>query len=172
MAAFAEEYIARAGTTALDLDIGVTTKAYFHDKATAIAQNGFYADGLEQIYLAGFDTLIRIFNEKYYPTGITTSLDPFFSTARLRITARPDDKWGTLEEQEDYFVKLPRELEEKHGRGWWVDRVEMVKGGEEGDGVSSSRVRDAVRRGDREELEKLVGKGVSEWIEGEGLYKD
>ena len=47
----------------------------------------------------------------------------------------------------------------------------MCEGRDEGEGaVSSTRVREAVKNGDRELLSKLVTSGVAEWILQEGLY--
>lgn len=169
MHALATEYMTTHARDDVAVDIGVTTKAYFHEKAAAVTESGFYAGEGEQIYLAGFDTLIRIFNAKYYPEGMTSALDPFFERCRLHITARPDEKWGHLAEQEGYLAQLPRVLEEEHARGWWADRVTMVRG--DGDGVSSSRVRDVVSGGGGDELNNLVGREVREWIERENLYK-
>ena len=56
------------------------------------------------------------------------------------------------------------------GEGGWIERrVEDVEGEEI---VSSTRVREAVRKGDRELLMKLVTGGVADWVLEAGLYKE
>ncbi|KAJ8119327.1 hypothetical protein ONZ43_g3700 [Nemania bipapillata] len=127
------------------VDIAVTTEPYFHAKSQAIAASDFYhgigesgqlekvvgianAVKSEQVYLAGYDTLIRIFNQKYYPdNSMKASLGPFFAHARLRITMRTDDNWGTAAEQISYLDELRtgklEEAGDKIGRrseGSWV----------------------------------------------------
>lgn len=172
------------------VDIAVTTEPYFHAKAQAIAISDFYlgteeleqsesAVGIdnavdsEQVYLAGYDTLIRIFNPKYYPNNsMKASLDPFFAHARLRITMRTDDNWGDAAAQIAYLDELRNgKLEEVGGRPEWVDRIEMVQGRKSDEAIiSSTKVRDAVRLRDWAALEVLVGEGIVAWIRENGLY--
>ncbi|KAG6123967.1 hypothetical protein E4U28_001907, partial [Claviceps purpurea] len=97
-----------------EVDVAVTKMPFFGDKARSIAEMGGYAglggEGPEQVYLCGFDTLVRIFDEKYYGGGVSVeelaegtpmqrALRPFFGMAKLRVTMRPDDEWGSAEEQ-------------------------------------------------------------------------
>ncbi|KAI0843590.1 Nucleotidylyl transferase [Hypoxylon sp. FL0890] len=160
------------------VDIAVTTEPYFHAKSRAVAESDFYrgtgsAGPIEQVYLTGFDTLIRIFNPKYYPNdSMARVLDPFFAHSRLRVTMRPDAEWGGAAEQVAYLEQLRRgELERVGGRTEWVDRIEMVDGRKDGEEVvSSTKVREAVLRQDWDALKKLVSKGVATWIRQEGLY--
>lgn len=170
-----------------EIDLAVTKLPYFHDKARAIAESGFYssysASGNqqepEQIFLAGFDTVIRIFNPKYYNTetvagtegGMRAALGPFFGRARLRVTMRTDDEWGGKPEQEAYVRGLGEgKLEEVGGERAWAGRVDLVEGG--GDAVSSSKVRRLVKAGETAGLGRLVSEEVMGWIEGEGLYRE
>ncbi|GKT44442.1 nicotinamide mononucleotide adenylyltransferase [Colletotrichum spaethianum] len=189
-----EREAVEGGEEDIDVDLGLTTMPYFHDKSQAISDEGFYAvdgEGPEQVYLAGYDTLIRIFNPKYYnaaaPSPSTTAgdgrgeaeavapirraLDPFLERSKLRITMRTDDEWGNEGEQVAYLEKLrDGGLEEVGGRGAWAERVEMVRG--MGEAVSSTRVREAAKRADEEGLGRLVGGRVKEWVLGEGLYRE
>ncbi|ODA78078.1 hypothetical protein RJ55_06681 [Drechmeria coniospora] len=170
----------------LEIDLAVTTRPYFHDKARAVAATGFY-DGEDgegrprQVFLAGFDTLVRIFDAKYYASehdgraggraggraasGMQAALGPFFDLASLRITTRPDDSWGGLAQQHAYVRQLGRRLEDAGGRAAWASRVELVDGHADADeagsggntgaraatGISSSQVRALVRLGSGEE---------------------
>ncbi|KZL79235.1 cytidylyltransferase [Colletotrichum incanum] len=189
-----EKEVGEGGVEEIDVDLGLTTMPYFHDKSQAISDEGFYAvdgEGPEQVYLAGYDTLIRIFNPKYYnaaapsPSSVTKdgreemevvapirgALDPFLERSRLRITMRTDDEWGDEGEQVAYLERLrDGGLEEVGGRGSWAERVEMVRG--MGEVVSSTRVREAASKGDEEGLGRLVGGRVKEWVLGEGLYRE
>ncbi|KAK3321352.1 hypothetical protein B0T19DRAFT_360862 [Cercophora scortea] len=177
----------------LNIDVALSTQPYFNDKSAAIAESDFYkpeaADGdeMEQVILAGFDTLIRIFNPKYYgpptsvaeaastPTPIQRALDPFFARARLRITMRTDDEWGGKDEQLAYLRNelSPAGLEKLGGSAGWGRRVEMVEGRKDGEEVvSSTYARDAARSGDWDRLGRMVTPEVKSWIEGERLYRE
>jgi len=155
------------------IDIGVTKEPYFIDKAAAITSSGIYKNNPEQVHLIGYDTIVRLFNPKYYPPQHTLApLEPFLQAHRLRMTYRPDADWGDPKAQED-FVKGIREgtLEEKGGKRAWADRIELVDGRKVGEEiVSSTKVREAVRKGDREALKMLVTEGVVDWILQEELY--
>ncbi|KAK0388047.1 hypothetical protein NLU13_4291 [Sarocladium strictum] len=163
--------------TGITIDIGVTTEPYFHDKAQAIQSSGFYGNSKqpEQVFLAGFDTLVRIFDPKYYADGggMQTALGPFFENSRLRVTLRANDDWGSADEQRAWVRSLEEEgkenIEERGGRKEWLDRIDLVDG-VEGEAVSSSRVRQAVKLG--RDVNGMVGEQVKRWIEEEGLYRD
>ncbi|KAK8077857.1 hypothetical protein PG996_004027 [Apiospora saccharicola] len=169
-----------------EVDIAVTTEPYFHSKSHAIATSDFYAAPtgasssgakMEQLYLTGFDTLIRIFDAKYYPNDMMRqALDPFLSESRLRVTMRTDTDWGSAAEQRAYLEGLrDGKLEAMGGRREWADKVEMVEGRTQGQGadvISSTKVRGAVQREDWPALRRLVSDGVSEWVKTQGLYKE
>jgi nicotinamide-nucleotide adenylyltransferase len=159
-----------AGSVAA-VDVGVTTRPYFHDKAGAVRESGFYAGLGDMTFLAGFDTLIRVLNPRYYggEEGMAEALDPFFGMSKLRVTMRPGGGWGGVEEQEGYLGGL------QGGRGYrteWSGRIEMVEGSGGSVGVSSSRVRELVSQGKTQDLESLVGRDVEQFIRAEELYKE
>ncbi|KAF5511185.1 Nicotinamide mononucleotide adenylyltransferase [Colletotrichum siamense] len=176
MCAFAEDLLALQGAKeGMEVDVGVTTMPFFHDKARAVEGGGFYGDGFEQVYLAGYDTLIRIFNPKYYPEaegGMKGALGLFLQRGKLRISLRVGDEWGGEGEQRAYLEGL-REggLEEVGGKREWAERVELVTG-TEGEVVSSSRVREMAGRGDEEGLKGLLGERVRRWVLEDGLYRE
>lgn len=162
----------------LPVDIGLTTHPYFHDKSAAIAASSEYSfapSSSEQVFLAGYDTLIRIFNPKYYSaesadkTPMQTALDPFLGRARLRITMRTDAEWGGRAEQEEFADKLANgdELERVGGRREWATRVELVEGLEGSNGLvlSSTEARAAVEEGDWQKLRRVIPAGVAGVIE-------
>ena len=168
-----------AGATgaAATVDIGVSKWPYFHDKAQAIAESGFYGD-VDMTFLAGYDTLIRIFNPKYYGNGdgreMKVALDGLFGRARLKVTMRPDGEWGGETEQREYLRELAagKNLE---GVGvndikGWTERVELVEG--VGGSVSSSKAREIVSKVGVDGLGGLVSDEISALIESEGLYQE
>lgn len=107
------------------VDIGLTSKPYFHDKSWVIAESGVYDDGVEQVVLVGFDTLVRIFDAKYYggEEGMRREVGGFLGRARLRVMMRPGGEWGDVGEQRGWVGRL----EER-----WKGRVELVEGQEGG----------------------------------------
>ncbi|KAI9852874.1 MAG: hypothetical protein M1838_004433 [Thelocarpon superellum] len=160
------------------VDVAVTTLPYFRDKAEAIATLPVYATtasaGPPQVHLIGYDTLIRILNPKYYPPHHNLEpLAPFLKRHRLRVTYRTDAAWGSLADQAQYVKDLAEgKREHEGGQRAWADRIELVAGRAEGEEtVSSTKVRDAVARGDEETLHRLVTPGVSAWILSEQLYQ-
>lgn len=157
MEAFAREILRDVD---VEVDLAVTTMPYFPDKAVAMSESGFHQ---QQTFIAGFDTLVRILDPKYYGgvDKMNETLQPFFNMARVRAVTRPDDKWGGTREQKGYVDGLDER---------WKGRVDVIEGGEEEVGVSSSRVRDAVRSGD--EQDGLVCGEVREWIDREKLYSE
>lgn len=163
---------------ALGVDVGITKKPYFHDKAIAIEESGYYSDEKtreqpQQVHLLGFDSLIRLLDTKYYPPEHT--LDPvnaLFERHRVRVTRRTedDDKWGSIVQQDQYWEALAKgDREREGGRKEWAERIEMAEG--EGEAVSSTRIREAAAKGELEKVENLISHSVRGWIESEGLYR-
>lgn len=151
------------GEEGLAVDLGLTLCPYFHDKSRAIAASGVYGEETEHVVLAGFDTLIRIFDPKYYKDGMRAALDPFFARARLRITMRTDDEWGGEAEQLEYLRGLrDGKLENAGGRTSWCDGVDMVAGSAEV--VSSTKAREAASRGDAGALDALLSPSVKDFV--------
>ncbi|KAJ1337899.1 nicotinamide-nucleotide adenylyltransferase [Microdochium nivale] len=179
----AEDLLSRAGklgSRCSGVDIGVTTQPYFHNKSAAVQESGFYHNSetsehrTEQVYLTGFDTLIRIFNSKYYSgEAMTSVLDPFFAHSSLRVTMRTDADWGGAKEQEAYLDDLGHggRLDDMGGRKEWVDKIEMTTGRDKGeDVVSSTKVRDAVQKQNWDRLGSLTSPAIAEWVREHGLY--
>ena len=161
------------GNNTLSIDIGVTKKPYFIDKAAAIASSDSYPESLEQVHLTGFDTLIRIFDAKYYPPEHTLRpLQPFLSRHRMRVTLRPDSDWGGREEQESFLSHLAQGgREDEGGKREWAAQITLVEGKKEGEEVvSSTKARDAAQQQNAETLKKQVTGSVSYWIISESLY--
>lgn len=187
MSIFAEEMVkemrADGGREGVVVDVGVTKKARFVDKARVIEECGDYSSiddeggkkPVEQVHLTGFDTLVRLLDIKYYPPDHTLApLEELFEKHRVRVTRRTGDAWGGRDEQDEYMTKLQRgELEGKDGKREWAGRIELVEGRKEGEEiVSSTKVRESSARRDELALLKLVTEGVGRWILDEKLYVD
>ncbi|PTB73269.1 hypothetical protein M440DRAFT_1313415, partial [Trichoderma longibrachiatum ATCC 18648] len=144
MDGFGHEILRSVDLEGVEIDVAVTKMPYFHDKARVIGESGVYNSSAseeeeggrrsepEQVFLAGFDTVIRILNPKYYGKeegGMKAALGPFFERARLRVTMRPDDEWGGEDEQRAYVRGLGEgALDEVGGDGAWAGRVDLVEG--------------------------------------------
>ncbi|KAL6236108.1 hypothetical protein BDW75DRAFT_239583 [Aspergillus navahoensis] len=156
------------------VDIGVTQKPYFVDKATAIETAGVYPQGTQQVHLTGYDTLIRIFNTKYYPPEHTLApLQPFLSKHKLRVTIRPDDEWGSKAEQEAYLADLAQGGREGEGaKREWAQQIKLVEGKRVKErAVSSTKAREATQA-NPQDLDWLVPGKVRDFILSEQPYSE
>ena len=161
----------------MTVDIGVTKLPMFVDKVREIESSGVYGKGkdVEQVHLVGYDTLIRLLDAKYYPPDHTLgSLGALFGRHRVRVTRRDDDQWGGKKEQNAYVQTLADGGREgEGGKREWAERIELVEGRQEDEEVvSSTKVRDAVKRGDRHVLGKLLSLNVTNWIFDRRLYEE
>lgn len=158
------------------VDVGVTKSPLYLDKATVLDRSGQYGDvdsGPEQVHLAGFDTLVRLFDPRYYPPNHSLHpLQSLFSKHRIRATRRTDDQWGGRIEQDAYVEALANGEREKEGaKREWSSKIELVDGRQAGDEiVSSTKVREASRNRDKEALERLVPKGIVDFIFEQQIY--
>ncbi|KAK3303952.1 uncharacterized protein B0T15DRAFT_224794 [Chaetomium strumarium] len=186
---------AGAGETPLHVDLALAKMPYFHEKSAALAGLDFYkgtndgAGETEQVFLAGYDTLIRIFNPKYYgpqaesatqlaspeSSPMWKALGPFFGRAKLRVIMRTGDEWGNEEQQRAYLEGLLK----AEGLGTGLvskglgSRIEMVDGRKAGeDVISSTLARAAAKARDGDRLGLMVTAGVRWWIEQEDLYTE
>ena len=186
MTLFAEDardrILADAGdiaSEALAIDVGLTSQPYYNDKSTAIEESGVYPSSPQHFHLTGFDTFRRIFNPKYYPNSQPplAVLGAYFDKHGLRVTIRPDEEgesdWGSVEEQRRYLQGMgDGKMEDVGAKREWNERIEMVEADGEGLGVSSTKVRRAVEKGDWNVVEGLCTKRVARWIREEGLYAE
>lgn len=166
------------------IDVGLTTEPYFNVKSQAIEESGYYHEkdgngkavggGPTHVHLIGYDTLIRLFDTKYYPPEQSLAvLGPFLEKHRLRVHLRLGE-WGEKEKQDEWIKGLGAGeggkkgfLEEKGGKKEWAERMEIVEP-REGEIVSSSRVREEAKRSG--ELGGLVTESIFNYIEDEKLY--
>ncbi|KAL8966405.1 MAG: hypothetical protein Q9183_003388 [Haloplaca sp. 2 TL-2023] len=166
-----------APEASLAVDVGVTKKPYYNDKAVAIEESHEYEDQKteqqpQQVHLLGFDSLIRLLDTKYYPPSHKlTPLEPFFDRHRIRVTRRSQEgsDWGTGADQDRYVEALATgKMNDVGGSPEWAKRVEMVEG--EGEEISSTKVRESAAKRDWGMIEELVGTRIRTYIETERLY--
>ncbi|KAM5434155.1 putative nicotinamide-nucleotide adenylyltransferase [Microsporum canis] len=154
------------------IDIGVTKHPYFMDKAVAITGDGsVYPKEIEQVHLTGYDTLVRIFEPKYYADGNLGVLDPFFSLHRLRVTLRTGADWGDRSEQMSFLADLARgDMEKLGARRGWASRIEFVESNAIDRAPMSSTAARNAAKDDFNLLFKLVTPRVYEYIRNQQLY--
>lgn len=162
---------------AVPIDIGITKLPYYTDKSKSIETDGqeWYPDSPKHIHMIGFDTLTRFFGAKYYKDFDPpfSALDPYFDAGhRLRVTLRPDDDYGTVDEQKSFVEKLESgEMEQEGGKREWAKQVELVPPNAKA-GVSSTKIRKAANSGDWATVKELCTTGVAEWVQMEKLYDE
>ncbi|WVQ75168.1 hypothetical protein IAR50_004778 [Cryptococcus sp. DSM 104548] len=121
----------------------------------------------EITFLVGMDTLVRIFDPKYYPTGeMHGILRGFFEDSGARVVSA---RRGSSEQDRLFENQLLGRDDLKS----WVGsgKVRVLGDGHDGwEEVSSTLVREGVRKGDWGGVKKLVGDGVATYIQREGLY--
>lgn len=154
------------------VDVGVTKEPYFHAKAAVVDQSGYYGQAT-QVYGVGFDSLLRIFDRKYYGDKGFETLRPFLGRHKVRATLRLDDKWGGDAEQRGFVEAILKGERQDEGIDRsWGQNIEIVEGKKEGEmAVSSTKAREAAKDGDVKTLETMVVDEVAKWILEEGLYK-
>lgn len=172
------------------IDIGVTKYPFYTDKSRAIeSEQGqkFYPTHPRHIHLLGYDTLTRIFTAKYYIQQQQqfdppfAALQPYFDKGyELRVTLRPDSTSSSSsssvekEDQKTSFLQTltdPQgEMQKNGAQALWARQIEFVSPQDAEMGVSSTRIREAVGKGEWEVVRELCTPRVARWVEREGLY--
>ena len=154
------------------IDIGLVKQPYFHDKAAAVDDSDVYPGPPQQVHLIGFDTLIRIFDTKYYPPDHNLRvLAPFLSKHRLRATYRTDDEWGSREAQDQFVQDIANGKRlDKGAKPEWARQLSLVSGRQGGEDVVSSTLARNAAKNDPARLDMYVLPTIREWIVSEQLY--
>ena len=106
------------------VEVGVIKHARFLDKATALRKA--YPETGEIVFLAGFDTLIRLFDPKYYG-GTLAPLAPFFENGNsIQCCLRPiEGGCGDWKREQEIYLEEIREGKRGCLREWGA-RVQML----------------------------------------------
>lgn len=145
--------------------VGITKHARFLDKAESIlswhrTQYPPSSPSLDLHFIMGLDTILRLFSPRYYaPTPVVQALQPFFARSRVVWANRA----GIGGEEAEQFWRSEDVAQ-------FADRVMRVQIGEDMEAMSSTKAREAAERGEWEEVKRLVGGDVMDFIRGEGLY--
>lgn len=140
--------------------IGLTTEAKFMDKAEALA-SAFPACKI--VFALGFDTMLRILDQKYYREPVRQIADQLAKVASLVVLTRRNDEvsgtpdMGSMKGQEQLLETI-----------WphWRTGVRLVMAGNDTDEVSSSRARST-----RAELLRCCTSGVVQYVLTHKLYQ-
>ncbi|KAK0647355.1 Nicotinamide mononucleotide adenylyltransferase [Lasiodiplodia hormozganensis] len=192
MTLFAEDLSASLSNTAsafpsrsdVAIDIGLTKKPYYTDKSIAIttSQPNPYPSNPTHVHLIGYDTVTRFLASKYYPdhSPPLSALAPYFDPGhKILATLRPSDpndsssqEFGTTEQQIAYIEGLAQgSLAAEGFKPEWAGQVDYLVG-QEGIGVSSTRIRKAAKAHSWDELQNLCTPGVAAWVENQHLYEE
>ncbi|KAF9433223.1 hypothetical protein BGZ76_009738 [Entomortierella beljakovae] len=146
--------------------VGLTIHARFMDKAQPILDQ-FQPNTVQLSWIMGHDTMIRIFDPKYYK-DVHADMAPFFAQCDVICSSRPG--FGDREEMmrfvdqsgyNDKVTLIDIETEEDATEGNSIDVKSM----------SSTLVRNAVKNKDWALIETCVLSSVRDLIEKNELYK-
>jgi len=126
----------------------------FVDKAAALVP--LYPAGADICFIVGYDTLVRLFDPRYY-ADMRGELEGLFTRARFVAANRGEH----TPEAVRHFLDRPE------CRGF-VDRIRVMELDARHAGMSSSEVRERLRRG--EAVDDLVPEEVEKVIRQMGLY--
>lgn len=136
------------------VSIGLSNRGLFVEKLEAL--RGWYPEGVELFFIVGFDTILRVLDEKYYPNR-TEALDHLFNQCRFLVANR-----GLMDE--GAFLRLFRRPENRAYRG----RVSFFTLPGELSTLSSSEIREALRQG--RSVSGGLPRSVLRFIKKRGLY--
>lgn len=164
--------------------VGVATTRFpfFSDKSRALVEAISRTTEPRRIrlsWLVGWDTLERIFNPKYYakdgsissPTeAMREALEPFLGEdgdgSSLVVFRRGEGDASTAEEQDFLEKEVVRDYI-RSGKVMVIDVPDR-----QGQEVSSTAVRTAVKEGRWEDVGRMTDPKVTEYIKARGLYQD
>ncbi|EMG46088.1 POF1 Nicotinamide mononucleotide adenylyltransferase [Candida maltosa Xu316] len=162
----------------VNVSIGLTNHAKFVDKSLSILnyiKNTEAANhpDIKLTFLVGFDTLVRIFNPKYYlPDKLSNSLEQFMKNTDLFCLTRTD-KAFTVDEQSQYVNNIKNGGHEEIPPHW-SDNIYLLENlGNEHDliaTISSSAIRKQIGEGNEDWKPEVLSE-ITEYIVQNNLYK-
>jgi len=166
---FASDILSSLAPLSPAIDIAVTKHARFLDKSEELTKH--YSNVTEQVYLTGYDTLIRILDTKYYPVTYTLKpLENFFRSNRIWCMYRLGDLWGGREGQDEYLRNIRSGNREAEGcRREWAERIKFIEN-VGNTPISSTRVREAICNKEEGVLDELLTEGVKNWLRDRDVY--
>ncbi|KAK9326410.1 hypothetical protein V1517DRAFT_311708 [Lipomyces orientalis] len=111
-------------TDKVNVAVGITKHARFVDKADGVF--GMFPGVEEQIYLTGYDTLIRLLDAKYYPNQtLEQALGRFMARCKIVCYIRDNPNWGTAADQVQ-FVDDIRAGKKPNVPQAWASRIWLL----------------------------------------------
>ncbi|ORX91424.1 Nucleotidylyl transferase [Basidiobolus meristosporus CBS 931.73] len=141
--------------------VGVVNRGLFAEKISAL-QEAFPTLNSRFYFITGFDTVIRIFNQKYYKAPLTEALTPIFDAGGIVCANRSGFDQKAIEE---FYASGTV----KH----FSDHIYHIKLKEEIADMSSTKVRLLVKeKADRAALETIVIPRIAQFLIDEQLYTE
>ena len=163
----------------INVSVGLTKHAKFVDKSSCVRRYikekdlllSKALDHLNLTFLVGFDTLIRIFNPKYYlPFKVSQALAEFMKTTDIFCLSRSDED-NSFSEQAKYVMDIEKGNHEDIPADWASRIFFELKDKDETSTISSSSVRkDAKING--QDWEKSVIPEIVTYIKEHTPYSD
>jgi nicotinamide-nucleotide adenylyltransferase len=153
----AQEIEHHGGTSVL---IALSKHARFVDKARDVLLS--FPEMQKVVWLVGYDTLIRVLDQKYYPGTLEDSLRGFWERNRLVCAIRGDDV------TERGYVDRIRRGEVIGVPPAWAEYITVIE--PVGKEVSSTNAREAAHSADWATLQRIVPAMIAEYIRQEKLY--
>ncbi|WOO77681.1 Putative nicotinamide mononucleotide adenylyltransferase [Vanrija pseudolonga] len=153
---------AMAAATRLPVSVGLISAPTFVDKSAALLQHAQHVT-----FLVGTDTLLRIFDDKYYPApgGMSAALEKLFARCWFVCALRDGYSREGRAQADALFARDDVAHYVALGK---IRTLPPIPGAE---AVSSTDVRSIVREGrGRDALEELVVPEVAEYILANRLY--
>ncbi|MDA0710866.1 MAG: nicotinate-nicotinamide nucleotide adenylyltransferase [bacterium] len=137
-----------------NVSVGICSHARFVDKIAALKQ--IYPDGTGFFFLVGYDTLLRLFDEKYY-VDMETELRALFETCHFIAADRDANAPETL--------RLFLQKKEILASGAAIHPIELPGALAS---ISSTQIRNEIQK--NASIENLVPQSISRAIRRLGLY--
>ncbi|KAI8361914.1 hypothetical protein B0O80DRAFT_492953 [Mortierella sp. GBAus27b] len=151
--------------------VGLTVHARFMDKAQPIL-DCYPPDTVQLSWIMGHDTMIRLFDPKYYK-DVHADMAPFFERCDVICSSRPG--YGSREEMTRFveqsghkdkvtLIDIAKETTREGEELVDNNRIEISE-------MSSTIVRNAVKNQDWTLVDKCVLPSIRQFIEGNELYR-
>lgn len=172
------------GLDAMEIDVGLTSSPYYTDKSLAIMNapsTERYPLSPTHVHLLGYDTVTRFLAPKYYSEydPPLSAVAPYFEHGhKIRVLLRPNSssfntvEGDSVQDQKKWVNGLGAgDLEKEGFKRAWAEHVDILdQNADQAEGISSTRIRAAAKKGDWEEVGKLCSPSVTEWVKEMDLY--
>ncbi|KAK9719418.1 hypothetical protein K7432_004821 [Basidiobolus ranarum] len=157
LATHLQEHSSNPGAS--NVAVGVVNKGIFSEKVAALKAT-FASNDSRFYFVTGFDTVIRIFDSKYYKTPVVEALSPIFDTGGIVCANRTG-----------FDPELVKEFYESEAVRHFSEHTHQIELNEEIAGLSSTKARNVIEtKASRTELEKIVIPEIAEYLIQEQLY--